>query len=78
MGKSARKGQRGGRREGAGRPAELADAVMLSLRVESSLLRKLGDLAGEESISSYIRGVLRRHVKAKAGPRGTRGGRKGL
>ncbi len=77
MGNSARKGQRGGRREGAGRPAELADAVMLSLRVESSLLRKLSNLAGEESIS-YIRGVLRRHVKAKAGPHGTRGGRKGL
>ena len=51
---------------------------MLSLRVESSLLRKLSNLAGEESISSYIRGVLRKHVKAKAGPRGTRGGRKGL
>ncbi len=65
MSKSAQKGQRGGRREGAGRPAELADAVMLSLRVESSLLRKLSNLAGEESISSYIRGVLRRHVKAK-------------
>ncbi len=51
---------------------------MLSLRVEASLLRNLSELAGEESVSAYVRGVLRRHVKAKAGPRGTRGGRKGL
>ncbi len=39
---------------------------MLSLRVESSLLRMLSDLAGEESISSYIRGVLRRGAAVQA------------
>ena len=43
----------------------LEDAVMLSLRVEHSLLRKLHELAGEEGVSAYVRGLLRRHVKAK-------------
>ncbi len=65
MAKSARKAGHGGRREGAGRPAALKDAVMLSLRVERDLLDALGKLAEDEGVSAYVRGLLQRHVRSK-------------
>ena len=63
MAKRARKGQLGGRREGAGRPPFLEDGVRLSLRVERELFEALGRLAGDDGVSAYVRGLLRRHVK---------------
>ena len=60
-----KKSKRGGRRVGAGRPPLMTDSVMLSLRVERDLFDELGDLADEQSVSSYVREVLRRHVKRR-------------
>ncbi len=38
---------------------------MLSLRVERGLFDTLGELAGGEGVSAYVREVLRRHVRSK-------------
>ena len=65
MGKRARKGQRGGRREGAGRPPTLVDPAMLSFRVERELVEALSELAGGKGVSTYVRDVLERHVRAR-------------
>ncbi len=65
VGKVRRKTGHGGRRKGAGRPAQMKNAEMLSLRVERELLDKLAHLAGDEGVSSYVRAVLRRHVRSK-------------
>ena len=43
----------------------MEDAVMLSLRVERELLEELIELAGDDGVSSHVRGVLRRHVRSK-------------
>ena len=65
MAKKPGKGQHGGRRAGAGRPPIIKDAVMLSLRIDLVLLEDLQELAGEEGVSGYVRGLLRRHVRSK-------------
>ncbi len=69
MAATRKKGKRGGRRPGAGRPAFLKDSTFLTLRLEKRTLDDLVRLAGAEprALRTYVREVLEAHVAQSRG-----------
>ncbi len=64
MAATRKKGKRGGRRPGAGRPAVLSKSTFLTLRLEEETLDELARLADTErrALRTYVREVLEAHV----------------
>ena len=64
-----KKAQHGGRRRGAGRPPTLRDPIMLNVRIDGEVFDHLGQLADAagQSLSEYVRRLLKRHIDRKGG-----------
>ncbi len=64
MAATRKKGKRGGRRPGAGRPAVLSNPTFLTLRLEEETFDELARLADAKrrALRTYVREVLVAHV----------------